>query len=80
MCEITIAEYKEELSPKEETERQHQLLDAVFKKPEVVLHGTENQPQNRRRQNRHEAARRPSPCATGGKLHFEAGVSTAPQH
>ncbi|XP_061896010.1 uncharacterized protein LOC133645174 isoform X2 [Entelurus aequoreus] len=41
MCEITIAEYKEELSPKEETERQHQLLDAVFKKPEVVLHGTD---------------------------------------
>ncbi|XP_054623163.1 zinc finger and SCAN domain-containing protein 2-like isoform X1 [Dunckerocampus dactyliophorus] len=37
--ERTIAEYEEELSrAKEENERQRQLLDAGFKKPEVVLH------------------------------------------
>ncbi|XP_061885062.1 zinc finger protein 239-like isoform X2 [Entelurus aequoreus] len=35
----TIAEYEEELCPtKEEKERQHQLLDAVFKKHQVVFH------------------------------------------
>ncbi|XP_061885089.1 uncharacterized protein LOC133635800 isoform X2 [Entelurus aequoreus] len=39
MCERTIAGYEEELCPtKEEKERQHQLLDAVFKKHQVVLH------------------------------------------
>ncbi|XP_061740489.1 golgin subfamily A member 6-like protein 22 isoform X3 [Nerophis ophidion] len=39
MCERTIAKYEEELCPtKEEKERQHQLLDAVFKKHQVVLH------------------------------------------
>nr|XP_061779030.1 uncharacterized protein LOC133570227 isoform X3 [Nerophis lumbriciformis] len=44
MCERTIAEYKEELSrTKEEKERQRQLLDAVFKKPQVVLHRTDVQ-------------------------------------
>ncbi|XP_061908959.1 uncharacterized protein LOC133653556 isoform X5 [Entelurus aequoreus] len=42
MCERTIAEYKEELSrTKEEKERQRQLLDAVFKKPQFVLHITD---------------------------------------
>ncbi|XP_061925520.1 zinc finger protein 771-like isoform X2 [Entelurus aequoreus] len=42
MCERTIAEYEEELSrTKEEKERQHQLLDAVFKKHQVVLHRTD---------------------------------------
>ncbi|XP_061749975.1 zinc finger protein 771-like [Nerophis ophidion] len=42
MCERTTAEYEEELSPtKEEKERQHQLLDAVFKK--VVSHRTDLQ-------------------------------------
>ncbi|XP_061907946.1 zinc finger and SCAN domain-containing protein 31-like [Entelurus aequoreus] len=40
MCERSIAEYEEELSPTKETERQHQLLDAVFKKHQVVLHRT----------------------------------------
>ncbi|XP_072772217.1 uncharacterized protein [Nerophis lumbriciformis] len=40
----TIAEYEEELCPtKEEKERQHQLLDAVFKKHQVVLHRTDVQ-------------------------------------
>ncbi|XP_061747658.1 gastrula zinc finger protein XlCGF8.2DB-like isoform X1 [Nerophis ophidion] len=48
MCEVTTAEYKEELSSKEETERQHQLLDAVFKKQEVVLHGTDTEQQEDR--------------------------------
>ncbi|XP_072772621.1 uncharacterized protein [Nerophis lumbriciformis] len=44
MCERTIAEYKEELSrTKEENKRLRQLLDAVFKKPQVVLHRTEVQ-------------------------------------
>ncbi|XP_061824010.2 uncharacterized protein [Nerophis lumbriciformis] len=44
MCERTIAEYEEELSPtKEEKERQHQLLDAVFKEHQVVLHRTDVQ-------------------------------------
>ncbi|XP_072771671.1 uncharacterized protein [Nerophis lumbriciformis] len=44
MCERTIAEYEEELCPtKEEKERQHQLLDAVFKKHQVVLHITDVQ-------------------------------------
>ncbi|XP_072772732.1 uncharacterized protein [Nerophis lumbriciformis] len=44
MCERTIAEYEEELCPtKEEKERQHQLLDAVFKKHQVVLHRTDVQ-------------------------------------
>ncbi|XP_061885122.1 uncharacterized protein LOC133635815 isoform X2 [Entelurus aequoreus] len=44
MCERTIAEYEEELCPtKEEKERQYQLLDAVFKKHQVVLHRTEVQ-------------------------------------
>ncbi|XP_061747188.1 transcription factor 7-like 1 isoform X5 [Nerophis ophidion] len=39
MCERTIGKYEEELCPtKEEKERQHQLLDAVFKKHQVVLH------------------------------------------
>ncbi|XP_061747659.1 uncharacterized protein LOC133545934 isoform X2 [Nerophis ophidion] len=114
MCEVTTAEYKEELSSKEETERQHQLLDAVFKKQEVVLHGTgfgekivvksrllpeicgaccvheaavtslRHWRQHTRGHTpptiRHRAARRPSFCATGGNLHFEAGVSTALQH
>ncbi|XP_061748393.1 uncharacterized protein LOC133546626 isoform X2 [Nerophis ophidion] len=42
MCERTIAEYKEELSrTKEENERLRQLLEAVFKKPQVVLHRTD---------------------------------------
>nr|XP_061843875.1 zinc finger and SCAN domain-containing protein 2-like [Nerophis lumbriciformis] len=42
MCERTIAEYKEELSrTKEENKRLRQLLDAVFKKPQVVLHRTD---------------------------------------
>ncbi|XP_061670869.1 zinc finger protein 79-like [Syngnathoides biaculeatus] len=37
--ERTIAEYEDELCrTKEENERQRQLLDAVFKKPQVVLH------------------------------------------
>ncbi|XP_061740486.1 uncharacterized protein LOC133541239 isoform X2 [Nerophis ophidion] len=41
MCERTIAEYEEELTPtKEENERQRQLLEAVFKRPQVVLHRT----------------------------------------
>nr|XP_061784516.1 zinc finger protein 391-like isoform X3 [Nerophis lumbriciformis] len=44
MCERTIAEYEEEFCPtKEEKERQHQLLDAVFKKHQVVLHRTDVQ-------------------------------------
>nr|XP_061825090.1 uncharacterized protein LOC133611925 isoform X3 [Nerophis lumbriciformis] len=44
MCERTIAEYEEERSStKEEKERQHQLLDAVFKNDEVVLHRTDVQ-------------------------------------
>ncbi|XP_061759019.1 uncharacterized protein LOC133554371 isoform X2 [Nerophis ophidion] len=44
MCERTIAEYEEELCPtKEEEERQHQLLVAVFKKHQVVLHRTDIQ-------------------------------------
>ncbi|XP_061750944.1 zinc finger protein 260-like [Nerophis ophidion] len=44
MCERTIVGYEKELSPtKEKTERQHQLLDAFFKKHHVVLHGTEVQ-------------------------------------
>ncbi|XP_061750060.1 zinc finger protein 771-like [Nerophis ophidion] len=39
MCERTTAEYEEELSvTKEEKERQHHLLDAVFKKHQVVSH------------------------------------------
>ncbi|XP_072768251.1 uncharacterized protein [Nerophis lumbriciformis] len=39
MCERTVAEYEEELSPtKEENGRQHQLLDADFPKHKVVLH------------------------------------------
>nr|XP_057945572.1 zinc finger protein 316-like isoform X2 [Doryrhamphus excisus] len=39
VLERTIAEYEEELSrTKEENERQRQLLDAVFRKQEVVLH------------------------------------------
>ncbi|XP_054626332.1 uncharacterized protein LOC129178287 isoform X3 [Dunckerocampus dactyliophorus] len=39
VLERTIAEYEEELSrTKEENERQRQLLDAVFKKHQVVLH------------------------------------------
>ncbi|XP_061886280.1 gastrula zinc finger protein XlCGF48.2-like isoform X2 [Entelurus aequoreus] len=42
MCERTIAEYKEELSrTKEDNKRLRQLLDAVFKKPQVVLHRTD---------------------------------------
>ncbi|XP_054620845.1 zinc finger protein with KRAB and SCAN domains 4-like isoform X2 [Dunckerocampus dactyliophorus] len=37
--ERTIAEYEEELSrTKEENERQRQLLDVVFKNPQIVLH------------------------------------------
>ncbi|XP_061784465.1 major histocompatibility complex class I-related gene protein-like isoform X2 [Nerophis lumbriciformis] len=44
MCERMIAKYEEELCPtKEEKERQHQLLDAVFKKHQVVLHRTDIQ-------------------------------------
>ncbi|XP_072771061.1 uncharacterized protein [Nerophis lumbriciformis] len=47
MCERTIAEYKEELSrTKEENKRLRQLLDAVFKKPQVVLHRTECESKN----------------------------------
>ncbi|XP_061925418.1 zinc finger protein 771-like isoform X2 [Entelurus aequoreus] len=39
MCERTITEYEEELCPtKEENGRQHQLVDADFKKHKVVLH------------------------------------------
>ncbi|XP_054626720.1 oocyte zinc finger protein XlCOF7.1-like [Dunckerocampus dactyliophorus] len=39
VLERTIAEYEEELSrTKEENERQREQLDAVFKKPRVVLH------------------------------------------
>ncbi|XP_061748667.1 zinc finger protein 567-like isoform X1 [Nerophis ophidion] len=44
MCERTITKYEEELClTKEEKERQHQLLDAVFKKHQVVLHRTDVQ-------------------------------------
>ncbi|XP_061925381.1 uncharacterized protein LOC133664618 isoform X3 [Entelurus aequoreus] len=44
MCERTIAKYEEELCPtKEEKERLHQLLDAVFKQHQVVLHRTDVQ-------------------------------------
>nr|XP_061825082.1 zinc finger protein 260-like isoform X3 [Nerophis lumbriciformis] len=44
MCERTIAEYEEELSPTtEEKEPQHQLLDDVHKKLQVVLHRTDVQ-------------------------------------
>ncbi|XP_061746170.1 zinc finger protein 227-like [Nerophis ophidion] len=40
----TIAKYEEELSPtKYEKERQHQQLNAVFKKHQVVLHRTEEE-------------------------------------
>ncbi|XP_061747648.1 uncharacterized protein LOC133545928 isoform X4 [Nerophis ophidion] len=47
MCEITIADFKNELSPtKEENNRQLQLLDAVFQN-RVVLHSTDiQQPPN----------------------------------
>ncbi|XP_054627907.1 zinc finger protein 394-like isoform X2 [Dunckerocampus dactyliophorus] len=39
VLERTIAEYEEELSrTKEDNERQRQLLDAIFKKHQVVLH------------------------------------------
>ncbi|XP_054613615.1 zinc finger protein 37-like isoform X2 [Dunckerocampus dactyliophorus] len=42
VLERTIAEYEEELSrTKEENERQRQILDAVFKKPRVVLYREE---------------------------------------
>ncbi|XP_061748826.1 zinc finger protein 135-like isoform X1 [Nerophis ophidion] len=42
VLERTIAEYAKELSrTKEENERQRQLLDAVVKKPQVVLHRTD---------------------------------------
>ncbi|XP_061826899.2 uncharacterized protein [Nerophis lumbriciformis] len=42
VLERTIAEYEGELSrTKEENERQRQLLDAVFKKPQVVFHRTD---------------------------------------
>ncbi|XP_054623256.1 uncharacterized protein LOC129176833 isoform X2 [Dunckerocampus dactyliophorus] len=37
----TIAEYEEELSRTKEIERQRQILDAVFKKPRVVLYREE---------------------------------------
>ncbi|XP_061749006.1 uncharacterized protein LOC133547472 isoform X4 [Nerophis ophidion] len=41
MCERTIAEYEEELSrTKDDNMRLRQLLEAVFKKPQVVLHRT----------------------------------------
>ncbi|XP_061750044.1 zinc finger protein 135-like isoform X1 [Nerophis ophidion] len=44
MCERTKAEYQDKLSPtKEEKERQHQLLDAVFKQHQVVSHRTDAQ-------------------------------------
>ncbi|XP_061761039.1 uncharacterized protein LOC133555741 isoform X3 [Nerophis ophidion] len=44
MCERTIAKYEEDPCPtKEEKELQHQLLDAVFKKHQVVLHTTDVQ-------------------------------------
>ncbi|XP_061897155.1 zinc finger protein 260-like isoform X5 [Entelurus aequoreus] len=44
MCERTIAEYEDKLSPTiEENEPQHQLLDAVHKKPQVVSHRTDVQ-------------------------------------
>ncbi|XP_061890218.1 zinc finger protein OZF-like [Entelurus aequoreus] len=44
MRERTIAEYEEELSrTKEENKRLRQLLDAVFKKHQVVLHRTDVQ-------------------------------------
>ncbi|XP_061735481.1 zinc finger protein OZF-like [Nerophis ophidion] len=44
VLERRIAEYEEELSrTKEENERQRQLLDAVFKKHQVVLHRTDAQ-------------------------------------
>ncbi|XP_061748462.1 uncharacterized protein LOC133546680 isoform X2 [Nerophis ophidion] len=51
MCERTIAEYKEELSrTKEENERLRQLLEAVFKKPQVVLHRTDLDEEHRPRE------------------------------
>ncbi|XP_061747209.1 uncharacterized protein LOC133545535 isoform X2 [Nerophis ophidion] len=43
MCERMTAKYEEELCPTKEKERQHQLLDAVFKKHQVVLHRTDFQ-------------------------------------
>nr|XP_061826898.1 uncharacterized protein LOC133613393 isoform X2 [Nerophis lumbriciformis] len=44
MCDRTISESEGELSrTKEENERQRQLLDAVFKKPQVVLLRTDVQ-------------------------------------
>ncbi|XP_061784386.1 uncharacterized protein [Nerophis lumbriciformis] len=45
MCERTIADYAEEerCPTKEEKERQHQLLDAVVNKHQIVLHRTELQ-------------------------------------
>ncbi|XP_061738199.1 uncharacterized protein LOC133539901 isoform X6 [Nerophis ophidion] len=46
MCERTIAEYEEELCPtKEGKERQHQLLDAYYKKHhQIVLQTDAQQP------------------------------------
>ncbi|XP_061742720.1 oocyte zinc finger protein XlCOF8.4-like [Nerophis ophidion] len=43
MCERRRAEYEEELCPTKEKKRQHQPLDAVFKKHQVVLHRTDAQ-------------------------------------
>ncbi|XP_061885096.1 uncharacterized protein LOC133635805 isoform X2 [Entelurus aequoreus] len=43
MCERTIAEYEEELRPTKEDKERHQLLDAVFKTHQVVLHRTDVQ-------------------------------------
>ncbi|XP_061896323.1 zinc finger protein OZF-like [Entelurus aequoreus] len=44
MCERTIAEYAKDISTiKKENEQQHQLLDTVFMKHQVVLHRTDVQ-------------------------------------
>ncbi|XP_061741910.1 uncharacterized protein LOC133542088 isoform X3 [Nerophis ophidion] len=55
MCQRRIAKYEEELCPtKEEKERQHQLLDAVFKKHQVVLHRTDIDEAHRPREQEEE--------------------------
>ncbi|XP_061742650.1 zinc finger protein 771-like isoform X6 [Nerophis ophidion] len=77
MCERTRAEYEEELCPtKEEKERQRQLLDAVFKKHQVVSHRTDVQQQPHIKEEEEEVwITQVGPCLLGQE---EADLSKFP--
>ncbi|XP_061747160.1 zinc finger protein 773-like isoform X2 [Nerophis ophidion] len=76
MCERTIAKYEEELCPTKEEKERQQLLDAVFKKHEVVLHRTDvQQPPHIKEEEAERRITREGECLLGQE---EADLSKFP--